>query len=225
MRYFIILLSFVFATGTLQAQNVISINASAEVLVPADEISFHITLNAEAETPQEAYELHKEREKVLVDLLKEYRIPERRIKFDPISITRRNTNRSSNPNDEKVQILTRQNVSLALDDFDIYEKIQIALIDNDFNQFSGNFTSSESEKAKDEALREALKTAREKADIIAREMGLSISGTEEINYSHNVDPPQPMMEMRATDGSDNLMEFDQSVGVSASVSVSYKFEE
>lgn len=225
MRYFIILLSIVFATTPLQAQNVISINASGQVQVPADQISFHIILNAEAETPQEAHELHKEREEVLVDLLQEHRIPKQNIDFDPISITTRNTNRSSNPNDEKVQVLIRQRVSLALEDFDIYEKMQIALIENGFDEFSGNFKSSESEQAEDDALRKALKTAREKADIIARDMGLQIVGIEEINYSYNQKPPRPMMEMRTSGGADSLMEFDQSVSVSASVSVSYKFED
>lgn len=225
MRYFIILLFFLFVTGTSQAQNVISVNASAEVLVPADEIFFHIILNAEAETPQEAHELHKERESVLVDLLEEHRIQERNIDFDPISITRRDFNRPPNQNDENDRVITRQRVTLALDNFEVYEKIQIALIDNGFDEFRGNFESSESKRAEDEALREALKTAREKADIIARETGLAISGIEEINYSHSQEPPRPMMEMRGVGGPDNLMDFEQSVSITASVSVSYKIRE
>lgn len=219
MRYFIILISFICLTTATKAQNIISINASAEVLVPADEISFRITLNATAETPQEAYNLHQKRENVLVDLLKKHNIEEENINFEPISISKSHTR-----GQEDQQVQTRQTVMLSLDDFEVYEEIQITLINNDFDNFSGNFRSSESQKGEDEALKKALKTAREKADIIAGEEGLAILEIKEISYSHSQSPPRPMMEMRASGDSGSLMEFDQTVSVSASVSVSYAFK-
>lgn len=220
MRYLIILVSFICIATATQAQNLISINASAEVLVPADEISFRITLNATAKTPQEAYDLHQKRENVLVDLLKKHNIEEENINFEPISISQSHTRGQEDP-----QIQTRQTVILSLDDFDKYEKIQITLIENDFDNFSGNFSSSESQQGEDEALKKALKEAREKADIIAEEKGLTILEIKEISYSHNQSPPHPMMEMRATGDSGSLMEFDQMVSVSASLSISYAFRE
>jgi uncharacterized protein YggE len=223
MRYLIILISFISVTGVSQAQNVISVNASAEVLIPADKISFRITLNAEEETPQEAYDLHKERENVLTDLLKKHEINEKNINFEPILITKRYNNRR--PENGQKGIITRQTVILSLDNFDKYEEMQVTLIENGFDEFSGNFMSSEFKKGETEALTNALKTAREKADIIARETGLTIRGIKDINYSYNQDPPRPMMEARASSDSGSLMEFDQSVSVSASVSVSYHFEE
>lgn len=223
MRYFIILISFICITSATQAQSLISINASAEVLVPADEISFRIDLNALAKTPQEAYDLHQKREKVLVDLLKKYNIEENNIHFEPISISKVYGNQYGGQEDQQVQ--TRQTVILSLDDFDIYEKIQITLIENDFDNFSGSFSSSETQQAEDEALKKALKTAREKADIIAEEKGLTILEIKEISYSHNQGPPRPMMEMRAAGGSGSLMEFNQTVSISANVSVSYAFRE
>ncbi|MGM0546052.1 MAG: SIMPL domain-containing protein, partial [Bacteroidota bacterium] len=214
MRYFIILISFIFIATTTQAQNELSINASAEVMVPADKIVFQINLNAEGDNPQETYELHKEREKVLVEQLKKHNIEEDDLTFDPISI---NKTYNGNPqqNQEK-RVQTRQSVILTLGDFDIYEEIQITLIENNFDEFSGNFTSSESKKGEDEALRKALKQAREKAEIIAEESGLTITGIKNINHSSSSRPPRPMMEMTASKTSDgNLLEFDQSVSVSA----------
>lgn len=223
MRYLIILISFIFTTGTLQAQNVISINASAEVLIPADKISFHINLNAESETPQKVYNLHKEREEVLVKLLEEYEIKEENINFEPISINKGYNNQ--HPRDQREVIQSRQKVVLTLDNFDIYEQIQIALISNGFDEFSGNFMSSKSEKGKDKALTKALSVAQEKAKLIAKKSGLTITGIKDINYSYNRRPPRPMMEMSATKSSDSLMEFDQTVAVSANISVVYNFEE
>lgn len=225
MRYLIILLSFIFVTQSAEAQNneqTISINGSAEVLVPADQISFQINLNAEADTPKEAYDLHKKREQVLVQALEKHNISEKDINFEPISINKTYDNQYSR--DKKEHIKTNQRVMLSLDDFEIYEEIQITLIENGFDQFSGQFMSSKSDAGEDEALRKALKLTREKADIIAEETGLTITGIANINYSFSQRPPQPMMEMRAK-ASDSLMEFDQTVGVSANVSVTYNFEQ
>jgi uncharacterized protein YggE len=213
---------FIFTTNG-QAQNEISINAAAQVLVPADKIAFQINLNAEGDTPQEAYDLHKEREKVLVRQLKKHAIKDEDLNFEPISINKRYND--SYRNKEEKRIYTRQNVIVTLDDFDIYEQIQITLIENNFDEFSGNFTSSESEEGKNEALKEALKTAREKAEIIASETGVSISGIKNISHSYSSRPPRPMMEMTASRAADSgLLEFDQTVSVTANVSVTYKFK-
>lgn len=210
-------------TITTQAQSVININASAQVALPADKIAFNINLNAEGETPQQAYDLHKKREKVLVELLKKYNIEEKNINFEPISINRVHDNRYNNEGKQTVQ--TRQTVTLTLDDFDIYEQMQLTLIENDFDDFSGQFTSSKTTDGEDQALKEALKLAREKASIIADETGLTISGIKDISYSYGREEPRPMREMAFQKSSDSLMEFEQTVSVSAHVSVTYLTKE
>ena len=136
---------FIFTTNG-QAQNEISINAAAQVLVPADKIAFQINLNAEGDTPQEAYDLHKEREKVLVRQLKKHAIKDGDLNFEPISINKRYND--SYRNKEEKRIYTRQNVIVTLDDFDIYEQIQITLIENNFDEFSGNLHPANLRKEK-----------------------------------------------------------------------------
>jgi len=222
MRVFTFLWVFFFAAVSAQAQNEININTTASVLVPADQISFRITINAEADTPQQAYELHKKREKVLINLLKKHKIKEKNIKFEPISINRINEGRYNNT--EKEYVRTRQTVVLTMGDFDQYEEIQLTLIENEFDEFSGNFMSSRTEQDEEEALKKALKLARSKAETISTETGLSITGIKNISYSYRQGPPQPVMEMAAMKSSDSLMEFAQTVSVTASVSVTYGFE-
>jgi len=222
MRALTFLWVFLLAAVSAQAQNEININTTASVLVPSDQISFRITINAEADTPQQAYELHKKREKMLVNLLKKHKINERDIKFEPVSINRVNEGRYDNK--EREYIRTRQTVVLTMDNFDLYEKIQLTLIENDFDEFSGNFMSSKTEQGEEQALKKALKLARSKAETISSETGLTISGIKNISYSYRQGPPQPMREMAAMKSSDSLMEFAQTVSVTASVSVSYGFE-
>lgn len=222
MRVLPFILALLFMGVTVQAQNVISINASAEVAVPADRIAFRININAEAETPQKAYDLHKQREKILVQQLKKFNIKEKEITFEPVSINRINQSRYNGSGKELVR--TQQSVILSLRDFSIYEKIQLTLIEHNFDEFSGNFESTKSEQGEEEALRKALKLARKKAGIIADETGLRISGIRDINYSYNRRPPQPMREMASVTSSDRLLEYDQMVNISASVSVTYNFK-
>ncbi|NGP88158.1 SIMPL domain-containing protein [Fodinibius halophilus] len=226
MRVLAILLSLLVFTGAVQAQDQdhISINASAQVLLPADMISFRINVNAEADTPQEAYKLHKKRENVLVELLKKHNIKDEEINFEPISINSRHDR--SYQNEEKKRIETQQAVILSLESFDIYEEIQVTLIENNFDEFSGNFSSSEKKKGEDKALEKALKIARQKADMIAEETGLTITGIKNINYSYNQRPPRPvnMMERSSMPSTGSLLQFDQTVSVSASVSITYNFE-
>lgn len=223
MRVLTFILTLLVITGTADAQNVININATADVLVPADKIAFNININAEGDTPQQAYDLHKKREKVLVQLLKKHDIQEENINFQPISITEVTQGRYDDERQEFIR--TRQRVTLTMDDFELYEQIQLTLIENNFDEFSGDFMSGETKQGEDEALKKALEIARDKATIIAGETGLTISGIKDISYSYSRNGPRPVMEMAMQKSSDSLMEFEQTVSISASVSVTYNFDE
>ena len=225
MRRLTLLLSLILFTGVAHAQQkqkkTISINASATVEVPADQIAFNININAEADNPQQTYSLHKEREQVLLDLLKKHDIKEENIDFEPIGITRVNRR-----NEQKDQVRTSQSVTLTFSEFEKYEEIQVTLIENNYDNFNGNFMSSEMDTGKDEALKKALKTARTKAEIIAQESGLTLTDIQNINFSYHQRPPRPMDLMSGyakMESSSMVSEYDQSVSVSAQISVNYGF--
>lgn len=223
MRALILLLTSFLAFGTVQAQdNTISINSSATVDIPADQLVFNININAEADNPQEAYKQHQKQEQLLLDLLTEHQIKEENISFQPISISNINTHRDL----PEPRIRTRQQVSLTLSDFDRYEEIQIALIEGGYDDFNGQFISTESDNGKDQALKDALNSARQKAELIAEQGGLSLTGIHSVDFSYNQSPPRPMMmEMAARDDASGslISEYAQTVSVSASVSVKYNF--
>jgi uncharacterized protein YggE len=203
------------------AQGVISVNASSEVQVPADKISFTINVNAEAETSQKAYELHQDREKVLVGLIEEFNISEESIKFEPVSVTK---DRNINHSQKNGQVRTNQRVVLTLDDFDLYEKIQVELINNNFDEFNGKFISTKEENGKDEALKKALKLVREKAELIAEETNTTITGIKEIYYSHSQTPPRPVHakeEISMSYKAGSIMDYPQSLTIQVHVSIYY----
>ena len=203
----------------------LTISAEGSVELPADIIRFDINLNAEADAPQAAYNLHKEREDVLVRLLKQYDISEEDIRFEPISISKTNT--SPRYSEQETRYQTRQAVSLKLMDFGIYEELQVALIEAEFDNFSGSFSSTQLEEGRDRALKNAIETAKEKASLIAKESGLSLGAVTGINYSHGQDRPvyarsSDMMMLESSGG--QLMEFDQVVTVRANITIEFAIE-
>jgi len=211
--------------GSAYAQdddNTISVNASASVEIPADRIAFNINLNAEADTPQKAYDQHQKREEVLLELLNKHQIEEEHINVQPIAIARHNTRNE----DQETRIRTRQQIRLTLSDFEQYEEIQIALIESGYDEFNGQFMSSESDSGQDDALRKAIKTAREKAELIAQESDVQITSIKSINFSYNDDPPRPVQSVaayRSQSDSSLITEYGQTISVSARVSVHYYF--
>lgn len=203
-------------------QRTISINMSATELIPADLIVFTIDINAESKNSQEAYTTHKKREAVLASLLKKFEIEEKDIHFQPISINKR-TNYN---NREVVTVQTSQQVSVSFSDFGIYEKIQISLIENDFDSFNGSFSSTKMDEGKEKALISAIQNAKERATFITQQSGVKLGKISTINYSeHQISRPQMNYEAKGLmANSDSMMDFAQTVSVTANISINFEIE-
>jgi uncharacterized protein YggE len=220
----LLMLSF---TAYAQSQNVISVNVNETVDVPADQIQFIVNMNAEGDSPEEAYELHRQREQALVTMLEEFDISEEDLRFEPMSISKRTTGTYERGGEEKQVFVTRQQVAVTFEDFDIYEEMQIRLIGEQFDDFRASFMSSESEQAKDEALQKAIGKAREKAEIIAQASAVTLGRVHNISYGYNAVEPVMRFEaiMDRAQAPSGLLEYDQMVSVQASISMEFRIEE
>ena len=200
----------------------ILINMTATELVEADLVIFNININAEGKSPQEAFNTHKQRESVLAELLKEFDIKDENIRFQPISINKQHRN------DNRSQVsMTNQQVSVTFSDFEIYEEIQVTLIENSFNSFNGSFSSTKIQPGKNKALVKAIESARQKAELIANTTGVILGDVVAINYSdYMASTPIALrgtnsLMVETTDTS--MMDFDQSVSITASISIEFAF--
>lgn len=229
MRHLFGLSLFIFGMGcTTQAQQQttnkekISINMTASELIEADLIIFNININAEGNTPRSAFDLHKERETVLANLLKKFDIKEQNIRFQPIRISKRYTN-----NGKSQLSQTNQQVSVTFSDFDIYEDIQLTLIENNFDNFSGNFSSSKLEQGKEKALLAAIENSKERAQLIAKASGITLGSIVNISYSdYTVTPSRNFArsEMMVMDTSSSMMDFAQTISVTANISIEFSID-
>ncbi len=211
-------------TATAQTVNdengKINISMTAVEYIPADQIVFNININAEERTPRAAYQKHKELETLLASLLQKFEIDEENIRFQPIQINKMYRN-----NREDLYSQTNQQISVTFEDFEIYEEIQVTLIENNFDSFNGAFSSSMIEEGKEAALLSAIEAAKGRAEMIAEASGVEIGDVYQINYAeHTLQPYQANREdaiMMSAESTPSMMDFDQVVSVTASISIQF----
>jgi uncharacterized protein YggE len=99
----------------------------------------------------------------------------------------------------------------------------VALIENGFDNFKGDFLSSQTEKGKDLAIKQAIENAKEKANLIANEAGIKIGEIEKILYSdrRNWTTRGGLQEVVVT-SENNLMQYKQVVTVTADITIKFQ---
>ena len=228
MKKILLLLSIAFIGCSATAQiseksaETLTISMNATEYLPADQIIFNINITAEGDTPEEAFEAHKKMETLLASSLKEMEFKREDIRYQPVRISLRSVNYDQNNRDK--YSVTNQPVSLTFSDFSKYEALQIALIENGFNSFNATFSSSELDAGKNTALIKAIETAKEKARLIAETSGVKIAGIKAINYGDYTVTPQGNVRYRMAaefDAAPSMMDFDQTVSVSTSITIEF----
>ncbi len=226
MNILFICLSLLFITGVNDPVNrTLNVTSTAQVELPADLIQFNITINAEADTPQEAYEQHQQLEQTLVSLLEQYNIDEEDIQFEPVSISKYSDRDLSADDGLKTYYRTRQTVSVTFSNFDIYEEIQVSLIENGFDEFSGQFLTTEKEEGMNKALRKAIQKAKATAQLMAEEAGIVLGPVIHMSYSEQTVRPYVSADLAASAMSkEGLLQYNQTVAVAATVSMEFYIE-
>lgn len=203
--------------SNVQAQDQIHVDSSAEIRIPADQVRFVITITATDETPARAFQQHKRQESFLADLIQKQDLSGQLLSFEPITLQQRQMR------DER-QFQTRQQVQLQIPSLDQFEEIQMILAEHQFEQFQASFHADGLDKAREEALKKALQQAGEKARTIAESVGRNLGQVHNVQHSTNNGPgPVYRMETLQMDSS-SMMDFDASIPVSASVSVTYMLQ-
>jgi uncharacterized protein len=224
MKYFYLILLFTITscssvaqtvTGNQSSVNTIVIDAQGEDLAPADEVYFNINLTRFHQNAETAFEEHKKLERYLTNLLLERGFKEEDISAEPVSISQR---RYSNEQGFE----TRQRVSIKLDDIVKFERMQVDLIKNGFDNFSGNFGSSKMDESRDKALQNAVQEAQRKASLLATASGKRVGSVKSIEYSTStpfMTRDVSRMAMESSDG--GLIQFQTTIPVRESVRITF----
>src|SRR5690606_22083189 len=111
-------------------------------------------------------------------------------------------------------------------DFDIYEEIQLALIENDFDNFNGSFSSTKLSEGKEKALINAIEIAKERAQLIAKTSGVTlgeVTGISHGDYEVVAFKAETAGLMRS-DAAPSMMDFSQTVSVNANIQIEFAIE-
>ena len=218
LKFLLSIFVLIFLTCELSAQSKITVDATGEIQVPADIVNLIINIRVTEETPSRAFEEHKRQEGYLVSLIREKGISGEKLSFQPMGI-------SAYQDRERRGIRTNQQVHMTLEDFSMYEEIQVLLIENNFENFSARFGSTQSEEAAGEALDIAIRNARNKASRIAENVGKTLGEVDSIE--HTAQPVGVSMRfesvMQAAD-SGSMMQFEQSIPVTSSIRIIYNLD-
>ncbi len=194
----------------------IVIDATGEYLAPADRIIFLVNLSRFHENAETAFEEHKQLEHFLTDLLLEEGFEREKITANPISISPR---RYSNERGYE----TRQSVTIELEDITEFEQMQVTLIRNGFDNFTGRFSTSNEKYARDQALKNAVEQARRSAEILAEASGLQVGNVHSIEYTTTRGPvyreAAAMARSEVMDG--GMLQFHTTIPVQENIRVRY----
>lgn len=201
------------------AGNYITISSTGEAVLPADIALLTITIGVSNPDAERAFELHKEREAYLANLLTEMEFSEDKIRYEPISI------RPERQRDGAVHTATSQRVRLELDDFEQLSELQVELISNDFDNFSGSFASSKIDQGNRRALRQAVTNARADAELLAEAAGKAIDQVLWIEHTADRGYRQPVAfegaQLRSADYGPSLGDFSQTITVQKNIQIRF----
>jgi len=223
------ILLFFIAIGTAHTQaistsgglagNYITISSTGEAVVPADIAILSITIGVSNPDAERAFELHKEREAYLANLLTEMDFSDDKIRYEPISI------RPERQRDGAVHTATNQRIRLELEDFEQLSELQVELISNEFDNFSGSLASTQIERANRQALRQAVSNARADAELLADAAGKSIDQVLWIDHSSDRGYRQPVTfetaQLRSADYGPSLGDFSQTITVQKNIQIRF----
>lgn len=201
MKKAILLLTIVFITIGLQAQNqpTVSVTGEGVIEVIPDQVAIKVRVENKGKT---AIEVKKQNDEAIDAVLKFCR----KMKVDKknISTGRINLNKNYDYQKKNYHYTANQSLNILLVDLDKYEKLMQGLLESGINRIDGvEFKSSQIEKYKREARIKAVKNAKEKAVTYAKVLDQSVGKAISISESSVNNYPYPQTRFKSAN-----LEFD-----------------
>ncbi len=194
IKYFICVLaiSFIVVDEYLAQQSnkdQIVVIGTASVEIPADIVILKITLSfVDKVDGRKAYELHKQAERKLIELLNKMEIPDSTVTFSLLTINSYNDTYYRSEDSIRKIYTSNQLVEITLYDLSKYTSVQLDLISNGFTTVSASFGSRKETEGIGMAVQKAVEQAKLKAEIIANESNRKIKKISKIMDTEETEP-------------------------------------
>lgn len=216
-----------------QPANVISVAGSGEVLATSDIASLYLNISKDGVTAKEAQNLLNESVTKTLEYLKGQSIDDVDIKSEYGGLNPKyqyekcyGYNCPTNP--KIIGYTATQSITVKVREVDTANDIRTGLAELGITDISGpTFSIDDEEGFKDQARSLAIQEAREKAELLASELGVKLGKV--VSFSENNGVNYPMMYEKAAMGASDMMSRDQAPvlpkgenKVTSNVTISYE---
>ena len=183
-----------------QPSNVISVSGEGEVLAVSDIASLSINLNKEGKTAKEAQELLNESITKTLNYLKDQKIEDKDIKSEYGGLSPKYsyeqpacyTYPCPSRDPKIIGYTAMQSITVKVRDVDSASEVRTGLATIGVTDISGpTFSIDDEDLFKDEARSLAIEDAKEKAKVLAEELGVKLGKV--VSFSENSGAQYPMM--------------------------------
>ncbi len=193
-----------------------TITANSEISVVADLIIFQLDISSEDPDPEQAYKNHKEKERKLVQILKELEVPDSNVVYSLLSISKAQIPRNNK------NYKTRQKIRIKISDFSKYEKMQIELLKAGINEFKSIFSSKKTNEIREKGIKQLVQNAKREAEIYADNLGLRVNQVIEIeSRMRRTDAGEPAFFVAAPSVDFSLLEIPQAFTVKLYATITF----
>ncbi len=188
MKLVCVLLTGIIFIGYAQAKEseelpLINVSGTAEIKVVPDRIHLSVQIEVIQKELDEAKSISDSRFKACRDFIRQQGVNDKDIQADFISIYPSYDDRYSKIKADVFRV--QRSLEIVIRDTAKYDDILSGLLKNGVNNVQVSFRTSELRKYRDEARILAARAAKEKAELIAKELGVKVGKAYKINESYS----------------------------------------
>lgn len=185
--------------------------------VTADRIIFKINLRLQEDEYRLAFENHKQKMQELTKILNDFNLADSVIYLSLFSI-----NKGVSRTDRREFFTTDQRVTILVSDFIVYEKLQMSLISKGFYNFSTKFSTSKPEIGKRKAIKNAIFSAEQQIEEIAKELNKKEYKLVNIKLKEDFRPlPGEVVEFAVDWSRENIEKIPQKINFVVELEITY----
>jgi uncharacterized protein YggE len=176
----------------------VRVTGESSVTAAPDQATVRFGIVSEAETAEAARRRNAEAARRAMNAVRDLAVPEEKMRMESLRLQpRREYNPETRTHEDKGYEATRQ-VVVELADLEQLPRLVTEVVQQGANRVDGiSYGLSDRSSVRNEALRNAARTAREKADLLATTLEATLGPVQQIvEQSFGFDPPTPRVDMQ-----------------------------
>ncbi len=178
-------------------QRMVSVSGEGTVTVAPDQATARFGIVTEAEEAESARQQNAEAARQAMNAVRDLGVPERKIRLETLRLQPRYEYNDNGRRREQVGFEAVRQVVVELDSLDLLPTLIARVVQEGANQLNGvQYGLQDRDAVRDEALQEAVRNARAKAQLLTNALDVSLGRVMQIS-EQSFSFPQPRMMMDA----------------------------